>query len=175
MSVIMLLAACSTSGPNARDEALADARVSIDKVSAVAVESAIGLDLASYSLAVSRGEAWPKPAFSTIQEDSREFLPGWARGASFDVGTDQSGSYPRVVISYAVPGQGAVGSGFHTKVSDVLVCVKIGIEFIDDQVAVRMPPTVAAIPCPEDVQQYFGPDELVTLDEVLATGHGPKQ
>lgn len=168
--LILCLAACSDSRPNVRDEALADARATIDKVSALAVESAIGFDLDSYSLAVSRGEVWPKPAFATIHQDTGEPLPAWANGVSFDVATDRSGSYPKVLVSYAVPGQGAAGSGFNTRVADVLVCVSIGIEFINDQVDVYMDPAVTAVQCPDEVQKYFGGNELVTLAEVLAAG-----
>ena len=168
--LIVSLAACSSAGPDVRHEALADARVTIDKVSALAVESAIGLDLDGYSVAVSRGEVWPKPAFATVREDSGEPLPSWAHGVSFDVETDQSGNYPKVMVSYAVPGQGSAGSGFNARIANVLVCVGIAIEFVNDEVDVYMPPIVTEVTCPADVRKYFGGDEVVTLEEVLATG-----
>lgn len=168
--LIVSLAACSSAGPDVRQEALAYARVTIDKVSALAVESAIGLDLDGYAVAVARGEVWPKPVFGAVREDSGEPLPSWAHGVSFDVETDQSGNYPKVMVSYAVPGQGSAGSGFNARIANVLVCVGIAIEFVNDEVDVYMPPIVTEVTCPTDVRRYFGGDEVVTLEEVLATG-----
>jgi hypothetical protein len=151
-----------------RDKALADARVTIDKVSALSAENAIGLDLQSYADAVALGEAWPKPWFATIHQDAPEPLPFWANGAAFNVTTDRTGSYPEVLVSYAVAGQGSAGSGFNTRVANVLVCVAIGIEFVHDEVDVYGSPSIAEIQCPDDVQKYFM-GELVTLDEVRAS------
>jgi hypothetical protein len=168
--LVASLAACSSSTPDVRHEALSDARVTIDKVTALSVESAIGLSLDGYSAAVARGEVWPKPAFATVREDPGEPLPSWAHGVSFDIETNQSGNYPRVVVSYAAPGQGSAGNGFNARIANVLVCVGIGIEFVNDEVDVYMPPIVTEVTCPAGVRKYFGGDEVVTLEEVLATG-----
>jgi hypothetical protein len=166
LSALLLgLTACSSAEPVAREEALSDARSVIDKVSALAVESAIGLTLDDYSQAVSRGEAWPKPTFATVGDDTGERLPSWA-GASFDVSTDDSGSYPVVLVSYAVSGQGSAGSGFNSRVSRVLLCVTIGVEFIRDEVDVYVDPPVREVTCPDDVLDYYGASDLITLAEL---------
>lgn len=168
LCLILPLLACSGSRPDIREEAMFEARITIEKVSALAVDSAIGHNLDSYLDAVSTGDVWPKPAFATIREDTDEQIPGWAHGAAFGAVVDRSQSYPKVLVSYAASGQSSTGSGFNTRVADVLVCVSIEVEFVGDRVDSYMPPSIAAVECPADVQKYFGGNELVTLEEVFA-------
>lgn len=145
-----------------------EARITIEKVSALANESAIGHNLDSYLEAVSTGDVWPKPAFATIRGDTDEEIPGWASGAAFGAVVDRSKPYPRVLVSYAASGQSSAGSGFNSRVANVLVCVSIEVEFVGDRVDLYMTPEIAAVECPDEVQEYFGADELVTFDEVFA-------
>lgn len=168
LCLILPLSACSGARPDIREEAMFEARITIEKVSALAVESAVGHNLDSYLDAVSTGNVWPKPAFATIREDTDEQTPSWARGAAFGAVVDRSKSYPKVLVNYAASGQSSTGSGFNTRVADVLVCVSIGVEFVGDRVDAYMPPSIAAVECPADVQKYFGGNEVVTLEEVFA-------
>ncbi|TFC45916.1 hypothetical protein [Cryobacterium shii] len=168
LCLILTLSACSDLQAHVREQALANARITIEKVSALAVENAIGLDIDSYVAAVTAGEAWPKPVFATVRQDMGQELPAWARGASFGAVIDQSGSYPVVRTNYAAQGQASAGSGFNSRIARVLVCVSIGVGYLGGRVDVNMPPSILAVECPADVQRYYGADELVTLDEVLA-------
>jgi len=146
-----------------------EARITIEKVSALANESAIGHNLDSYLEAVSTGDVWPKPAFATIRDEDRdEQIPGWANGAAFGAVVDRSKPYPRVLVSYAASGQSSTGSGFNSRVANVLVCVSIEVEFVGDRVDLYQTPEIAAVECPADVQKYFGGDEVVTFEEVFA-------
>ena len=145
-----------------------EARITIEKVSALANESAIGHNLDSYLEAVSTGDVWPKPAFATIHEDTDDQIPGWASGVAFGAVIDRSKSYPRVLVSYAASGQSSTGSGFNSRIANVLVCVSIEVEFVGDRVDLYMTPEIAAVGCPADVQKYFGGDEVVTFEEVFA-------
>ena len=171
--LILSLSACSAlvPGSNVRGKALVDARRMLERVSALAVENASVLDLAHYSDAVSKGEVWPKPAFETIHEKDTSDLPFWATGVSFGVKIDRSGREPRVVVSYAVQGQGSAGSGFNATIANVLTCVNIAIRFSKDETKEEiLGPDWNPVECPADVKEYFGASELVTLTDVLEAG-----
>ena len=75
------------------------------------------------------------------------------------------------MVSYAVSGQGSAGSDFNSRVAYVLVCVAIGIEFVPDEVDVYGCPSITDVQCPDDVQLYFGGNEVVNYDEVRALGY----
>jgi small ligand-binding sensory domain FIST len=163
-----LLAGCG--GIDVRPEALLEARITMEKVAALAVESAQGLTVEQYADAVEAGTAWPKPTFDSVGDPEMYLLPTWT-GASFGVAIDTSQpNFTMVRTDYAVPAQASAGGGFNARLARVLVCVRIGVEFRNDQVEAEMSPAIEQIDCPADVLEYYDIYELVSLDEIASLG-----
>lgn len=173
--VVAVLSGCSSMGvADTRKMALIDARLTLAKVTALAVNDAIGHTASDYEQSVARGTSWPKPAITAngtrSDLDSKDLLPIWV-GVSFGVSAetpDPGVTY--VNVNYAVPGQGSSGGGFNSRLSNVVTCVQIRVRFDSDVVDTYSDPSVSPTTCSSDVKRFYGASESVALEEVQTAG-----
>ena len=173
-AAVLAGALSSCAGPDTRREALINARITLARVSALAIHDAVGLSPADYANSVTKGVAWPKPAITangvTTDQVSDEIPPTWA-GVSFAVSTSHPASDVTLVnVDYAIPGQGSAGSGFNSRLTDVFGCVRIGVRFTYDTVDSYGDPSVISVDCSKIISRYFGASELVSLQEIETAG-----
>jgi hypothetical protein len=173
-AAVLAGALSSCAGPDTRREALIDARLTLARVSALAIHDAVGLSPADYADSVTKGVAWPKPAITangvTTDQVSGEILPMWA-GVSFAVSSSHPASDVTLVnVDYAIHGQGHAGGGFNERLNDVFGCVRIGVRFTHDTVDSYGDPSVISVDCSKVISRYFGGYELVSLQEIETAG-----